>query len=129
MQETALARGHGSEGEWLAGVTHLLDRDFGGQLQLALTEDFEVVGVEGDVVMLLVLETEDLGGDVLKGKEEFAVTGEEEGGVRAAELHADLGGMGGGVARLRLAVAGKDAVLQLQTADVDDGLKEVSDFF
>ena len=67
MKETALAGGHGCEGEGLAGVADLLDGDLGGQLQLALAEDFEVVGVEGDAVVLLVLKAEDFGRDVFEG--------------------------------------------------------------
>ena len=96
MKETALAGGHGCEGEGLAGVADLLDGDLGGQLQLALAEDFEVVGVEGYTVMLFVLEAEDLGSDVFEGEEKLAVASEQQRCVRAAELDADFGGRGCG---------------------------------
>lgn len=91
MQEAAFARGHGRKGEGEAGVADLLDGDLGGQLEFALAEDLEVVGIEGDAVVFFVLEAEDFGGYVLKGQQQLAVSGQQQGGVGAAELDANLG--------------------------------------
>jgi hypothetical protein len=76
----------------LAGAADALDSGLGGEHQLLVTEHLEIFGVEGDSVVLLVLEAEDLGGDVFDCEEEFAVAGEEEGDVGAGELNADFRG-------------------------------------
>jgi hypothetical protein len=46
-----------------------------------VTEHLEVIGVEGDSVMLLVLKAEDLGGNVFDSREEARRTGKDEGDV------------------------------------------------
>jgi hypothetical protein len=125
----------------LAGGADLLDGGLGEELELAVAEDFEVVGVEGDAVVVLGFEAEDLGGDVLDGEEEFAVAGEKKRSVRASEFDGEIrqgGGSGrdrkrgaSGVAegRLHLAVAGTDMGLKIQTAGRGEGLEEVCNLF
>jgi len=139
VEKAALAGAHGVEGVGLAGAADLLDGGFGGEAELLLAEELEVLGVEGGAVVVLVLEAEDLGGDVLDGKEEFAVAGGEQGGVRAGAFDGDVGGGVGGDRRsltgrfagvaLHLAVAGKYVELQVQTAGFRERPKEVLDFF
>jgi len=141
VDQASLAGGHGGEGVGLAGGADLLDGGFGEEFELTVAEDFEVVGVEGDAVVVLRLEAEDFSGDVLDGEEEFAVPGEEKWGVRAGEFDSDvrLGGCSGrgrkggasGVAggRLHLAVAGKNVGLKIQTAGGGEGLEEVRNLF
>jgi hypothetical protein len=125
----------------LAGGADLLDGGFGEEFELTVAEDFEVVGVEGDAVVILWLEAEDFSGDVLDGEEEFTVAGEEKRGVGAGEFDGDvrLGGGSGrdrkgsasGAAggRLHLAVAGKDVGLKVQTANRGEGLEKVCNLF
>lgn len=86
MKDAALARGHGCEGEGLAGVADALDSGFGCHAELLVAKHFKVVGVEGDAVVLFVLEAEDLRGDVLDGEKEFSVACEKQGDVAAGEL-------------------------------------------
>ena len=91
MDDAALAGGHGGEGVGLAGGANLLDGGLGEELQLAVAKDFEVVGVEGDAIVVFGFEAKDLSGDVLDGEEELSVAREEERGVGAGELDGELG--------------------------------------
>jgi hypothetical protein len=82
--------------------------------------------------MILGLEAENFGSDVLDGVKKFTVAGQKERGIGAAEFDCNFGGSlgrgegvrwdsrrltgwdaGGG---LHLAVAGKDVGLEIQTA-------------
>lgn len=54
------------------------DGGFGDEFELAGTEEFEVVGVERDAVVLFGFELEDLGSEVLDCVEEFGIPCGEE---------------------------------------------------
>ena len=91
MEQATLAGHHGGEDVGRNGGANFGDR-FGCKFaDLAVASGFEVVGVEGDAIVLFLFETEDLGRDVLDGMEEFAVAVDEKGSVRAAEFDYDLG--------------------------------------
>jgi len=92
VKNAALARGHRREREWEAGSADLLDGHLGHKVEFAVAGGLEAVGVEGDSVMFLGLETEDLGGDVFDGVKEFTVAGQEEGSIGAGEFDCDFGG-------------------------------------
>ncbi len=64
----------------------LLDCLRGGVAHLAVAVGFEVVGVEGDALLLVGLQAQDLDGDVFEGVEHLTVVGGEDLGVGAAEL-------------------------------------------
>jgi hypothetical protein len=134
MQQAALARAHGVEGVGLAGAANALDGSLGCETQLLLTKHFEILGVEGDAVVVFVLEAEDFSGGVLEREEEFAVTGGEERRVRAGEFDFDFG-VGGwldfscSVAWLRFVIADEHVELQVQSTGFYQGLEEVLDFF
>jgi len=51
----------------------------------------ELPAVEGDAVSVGVVEAEDVGGDALDGVEEFAVVGEQGGGVATGEVDENSG--------------------------------------
>jgi len=56
VKQAALARTHGIERVRLAGSEDLFDGGFGCEAELLLAEDFEVFSVEGDAVVVFVLE-------------------------------------------------------------------------
>ena len=93
VEQTALARGHRIKRVGLASATNLFDRSFGSDAKLLLAKDLKVLGVEGDSLVVLVLEAENLGSDVLYGEEKLAITRGEQGGVRAGELDTYIGGI------------------------------------
>jgi hypothetical protein len=92
VEQTALARGHRIKRVGLAGATNLFDRSFGNEEKLLPAKDLEVFGVEGDPLVVLMLEAENLGSDVLYGQKKLAVTRGEQGGVWTGELDTDIGG-------------------------------------
>ena len=53
---------------------------------------FEVFGIERDAVVVLRLEAENLGGDVLDGVEKLTVTSQKEGGIGTGQLDFEVGG-------------------------------------
>jgi hypothetical protein len=91
MKDAALARGHGREGEGAAGGVHLFDSHLGHEVEFTVAGSLESLGVEVDLIVLFGFEAKDLGGDVFDCVEEFAVSGQQEGSVRAAEFDSDLG--------------------------------------
>lgn len=95
VEQTALARVHRRKGIGAAGGADLFGGGFGDELELAVAEELEVFGVEGDAVVVFVFEAENFGGEVLDGVEEFAVACGEERGVGAGELDANFGRWGG----------------------------------
>src|SRR4051794_1210589 len=66
VQHAALSRTHGSETEWLSAATNTLSRRLRGHPQLPGSNRLEVLCVEGDLVVLFRLETNDLCRHVLK---------------------------------------------------------------
>jgi len=117
VQETPLAGAHGGE---CIGFTGGADAGDGGGrllLELKVALGFEVVGVEGDVVVLVGGEAEELGAEMLEGEEEFAVTGGEERGVGAGEVEGERAGFCFRV--------GGDGEGEVEVCVADGGVEEV----
>lgn len=132
VKQAALAGVHRREGVGPARGADSFHGGFGDQLKLAVAEELEVFGVEGDAVVLLGFEAEDLGGEVLDSVEEFGVAGEEDWGVGAGEFDGELGrwlqqqGLGW---RLSRVIAGEDLKFQFQSAGGEQGVEELSHLF
>ena len=133
VEQAALAGVHWREGVGASRGAYLFDGSFGDHLQLAVAEELEVFGVEGDAVVLLGFEAEELGGEVLNGVEEFGVAGKEERGIGAGEFDGELGRwLRLGLCLrwiLGLAGGGEDLELQLQAAGGEQGLEEFFNLF
>lgn len=117
MKEAALARAHGSEGVGFAGVADAGDSGGGLLLELEVALGFEAVGVEGNAVVLVGGEAEDLGAEVLECEKEFAVARGEEGGVGAEEVEGKNSGFG-----VRIVGSGEGEV---EASVVKGGVEEV----
>jgi len=109
-----------------AGLADAIGGGLGGELDLLLAKGLEVEGVEADEVVFADVEAEDLDGEVLEGAEEFAAALGEQRCVEAVEL--DVEDFGAYVFRVGRGGAGADAVLQLEAAELDDGVEESGDF-
>jgi len=94
MEHAAFSRGHGRKRVRLASGSDFLDGCFGGELEIVVAGGFEAFGIEADAVVIFRFEAEDFGGDVLDGVEELAVTGQEQRGVGAGQLHFEVRGWG-----------------------------------
>jgi hypothetical protein len=92
VKHAAFSRGHGREGVGLACGSDFLNGCFSGELEIAVAGGFEVFGIERDAVVVLRLEAENLGGDVLDGVEELTVTSQKEGGIGTGQLDFEVGG-------------------------------------
>ena len=90
MEHAALAGVHGLEAEGLAGVFDLVDGVVGSVAEVGGAVSLIAVVVEGDAVVFVGLEAEDLGGDVLEGAEELGVAVEEEVGVGTLALDVNV---------------------------------------
>ena len=126
VQHAALAAAHGSKAVGLAGAADALGGGFRGKAQLAGAQGFEIFGVKGDFVVLLVFEAQDFGGDVLERTEQLAAALREQAGIGPGEFDVDLAGFeSGGIGG---AGSGGDAVLQTQPAQGRQGPEEFCDF-
>ena len=70
--------------------------NFGHHVELPVASCLEAISVEGDAVVFLGFEAEDLGSDVLDGVEEFAVAGQQQRSIGPAQFDGDFGGCIGG---------------------------------
>jgi hypothetical protein len=89
VKHAAFSRGHGREGVRLACGSDFLDGCFGRKLKVAVAGGFEVFGIEGDAVVVLRLEAENLGGDVLDGVEKLTIASQEQRGIGTGQLYFD----------------------------------------
>jgi hypothetical protein len=94
MDDTALARRHGTKAVGFTGAADVFGGDAGGELQFVDANGAEVLAVEPDLLVLVALEMQNLGGEQLEGAKELAATVEEKGGVSGCS-HSRFCGMGG----------------------------------
>jgi hypothetical protein len=92
VKHAAFSRGHGRKRVGLACGSDFLNGCFGGELEIAVAGGFEVFGIERDAVVVLRLEAENLGGDMLDGVEKLTVTSQKEGGIGTGQLDFEVGG-------------------------------------
>src|SRR5271168_2463853 len=97
MQNAPLPRAHRRERVWPSRRSNPLDGNVGHHVELLGASCLEALGVEADAVVLLRLQTQNLGGDVLDGVQQLAIAGQQQRSIAASEFYGDFGGNGGGV--------------------------------
>jgi len=122
VEHAAFSGTHRSKLVWLAGANDAGGGGLGSELEFAGAESLEVVGVEGDLVVLFGIEADDLGGDVFEGAKDFAAAFGDEFSIRAGELDVDFAGFEAvGVGR---SAASGDAIFHAKSAGLHQRLKE-----
>lgn len=93
MQHTSLARGHRPKRIRLSGCADMRNRRFRRAQKIQVAGRLEAICVERDAIMLLGLESQDLGGNMLNGVQKFAVASRQQRGVRSTQLNGKLRGV------------------------------------
>ena len=107
-------------------LQHFFGGGLGGQAQLLRAQGLEVAGVKADQVVLALVEPQHLRGDGLQRAQQLAVVLGHQRHIGAAQLDVDHARLEAfGVAR---AVAGGDAVLEAQSAQLVQGGQKSGNF-
>ena len=123
MDNAALAAVHGIEAEGLAGVLDLLRRGGGGKAELGDAERAVIVGVEGELRMVVGRHSQRFHGDVLEREKQLGLVGEQEVGIGPAELHHDFRILDLGIGRFAFG----DLIFEIEVRIVQNGIEEFLD--
>jgi hypothetical protein len=124
MNDTALARRHGSEVIGRASFAHLFGGNGGRHAQLLHANGALVLAIEGNLFVLSGRQAQDFEGKQFEGAEKFGTAVEQQRRIGAGEVHENLGLLPFALRRR----IDNDAVLEVKSAVGDDGLEEFVDF-
>ena len=91
MQDPALPRAHRRKRVRSARRTDSFDGNVGHHVELPGSRRLEALGIEADAVVLLRLQPQNLGGDVLDGVQQLSIAGEQQRSIAASEFDGNLG--------------------------------------
>src|SRR5271165_2350549 len=125
MDDAAFARGHGRKCVWHAALADALSRNIGGKPQLLQTRGAEVLTVEADFLVFVRREPEHFQRYVLEGAQQFPAILQNEGAVRAGELHQDFRALPFAIAAQRR--VNGDLVTQVKISGSNDPVQKFTD--